>query len=131
MPKYGKQKIPGSFKEAEVIMLHKKGCKKDPNNYRSIFLLNVTGKILANIIRDRVEQTTEKTLLQTQFGFRSGRSCAHAIFCLKQAQQAYRLKKSPLLAAFMDLEKAFDSIPRDAIWQALAERGIEQKLTTL
>jgi len=90
--------------------------------------LDVAGKILPKIINNRLTVLTEKVLVDTQFGFRANRSCMQSIYVLKQAQQAARHKKQNLVAAFVDLEKAFDSIPRQAIWQSLEAIGTPPKL---
>ena len=39
-----------SWQDAEVVMLFKKGNPKDPGNYKSIFLLEVAGKILTSVV---------------------------------------------------------------------------------
>jgi hypothetical protein len=34
--------------------------------------------------------------------------------------------KTPLYTAFVDLEKAFDSVPRKVLWWALRSLGVEE-----
>lgn len=45
------------------------------------------------------------------------------VFVLRQLQAAAHCNRTPLAAAFIDLKKAFDSPPRDAIWQCLEAIG--------
>jgi hypothetical protein len=100
-----------SWREAEVITLYKgKGSRNDPNNYRGIFLLDVAGKILAKIVHFRLAGLVESSISDTQFGFRPHRSTVQSIFLLKQMQQAARYKGESLVAAFVKLTKAFDSL---------------------
>jgi hypothetical protein len=60
-----------NWREANVFTLYKgKGDKKDPNNFRRIFLLDVAGKLLAKIIHNRLLSMVEGVLADSQFGFR-------------------------------------------------------------
>ena len=47
-----------------------------------------------------------------QFGFMPGRGTTDAIFIVRQLQERYLEKKRELWMAFVDLEKAFDGVPR-------------------
>ena len=53
---------------------------------------------------------------EMQFGFMSGRGTTDAIFNLRQMQEKFLGKKKNLYFAFVDLEKAFDRVPRDVVW---------------
>jgi hypothetical protein len=39
--------------------------------------------------------------------------------------------KQSLYLAFVDLRKAYDSIPRDALWRVLSAYGVEPKVVEL
>ena len=54
-----------------------------------------------------------------QFGFMPGRGTTDAIFILRQLQEKFLEKKLQLYFAFIDLEKAFDRVPREVIWWAM------------
>ena len=60
----------------------------------------------------------------TQFGFVLGRGTTDAIF--RQLQEKYFAANKPLYIAFVDLEKAFDRVPRKVIWWALRSVGVEE-----
>ena len=53
--------------------------------------------------------------VEIQFGFQSGKSTVDAIFVLRQLQEKSRAKKKKLFLFFVDLEKAFDRVLREAI----------------
>ena len=61
-----------------------------------------------------------------QFGFMPGRGTIDVIFILSQIQEKYFAKKLPLYFAFVDLEKAFDRVPREVIWWAMCKLGVEE-----
>ena len=60
-----------------------------------------------------------------------GKSTTDAIFCLRYNQSLYRAKNKRLFHLFVDLEKAFDRIPRAAIMWALSRQGIPELLVKL
>ena len=61
-----------------------------------------------------------------QFGFVPGRGTTDAIFIVRQLQEKYIAAKKPLYFAFVDLEKAFDRVPRKVLWWALRSLGVEE-----
>ena len=50
------------------------------------------------------------------------------IFILRQLQEKYCMKKRPLYHIFVDMEKAFDRVPRKAIQWALRRQGVPEQL---
>ena len=66
-----------------------------------------------------------------QFGFSSGRSTTDPIFMLRLIQQKYTEKKKRLYHIFIDLEKAFDRVPRAAVQWALRRQLVPEKLKRL
>ncbi|KAE8721182.1 hypothetical protein F3Y22_tig00016571pilonHSYRG00002 [Hibiscus syriacus] len=52
------------------------------------------------------------------------RSTTEAIHLLRWLMEKYREKNRDLHMAFIDLEKAYDSVPRDTIWKTLETRRI-------
>ena len=67
-------------------------------------------KVVERVIERRVREQVK--IDDMQFGFRSGRGTTDAIFIVRQLQEKYREKKKDLYFAFIDLEKAFDRMPR-------------------
>ena len=54
-----------------------------------------------------------------------------AIFIVRQLQEKHLAANKPLYMAFVDLEKAFDQVPRDVIWWAMRKLGIDEWLVRL
>ena len=63
-----------------------------------------------------------------QFAFRSGTGTTDAIFIARQLQERYRGKHRELWWAFVDLEKAFDRVPRKVVEWAMRKLGVEEEL---
>ena len=70
-----------------------------------------------------MEITVEK-VSEEQGGFRKGRGCVDQIFALKMVVEEYLRKGRKLYAAFMDLEKAYDRVDREALWSVLKIYGV-------
>ena len=75
-----------------------------------------------------LEKKLDENQPREQAGFRSKYSTTdhiHAINLLKEKCREYNI---PMCVAFMDCEKAFDSVQTQAILTALQEQGIEEIL---
>ena len=56
-----------------------------------------------------------------QFGFVPGKGTVDAIFMVRQLQKKFLEKRKDLFFAFVDLEKAFDRVPREVDRWALRQ----------
>ena len=63
----------------------------------------------------RIRQCTN--IHESQFGFMSGSSTNDAIFILKQKIEKHSEGQKNIRVTFIDLEKAYDRIPREEIWR--------------
>ena len=55
-----------------------------------------------------------------------GRSTTDAIFILRQMQEKHHLKRKTMYATFVELEKAFDRVPRKVLWWSLRKLGVDE-----
>ena len=120
--------IPREWEEALIVPIFKKGNARDCNNYRGINLLNTIVKVYEQIINNKLVPILENSLEESQTGFRSGRSGQDHIFTLQQIAEKSIQQDKLVCLAFIDLEKAFDSVPRTKIWESLKNRGIRSKI---
>ena len=65
-----------------------------------------------------------------QFGFRPGKGTTDAIFTVRQMQEKHGSKGKKLYYAFVDLEKAFDGVPREVTRWALRKAGVKEWLVS-
>ena len=77
----------------------------------------------------RIRQYTN--INESQFGFMPGRSTTDAIFILKQTIVKPREGQNNIRVTFIDLEKAYDRIPREEIWRCSRERNVPEKYIIL
>ena len=67
-------------------------------------------------------------LCEEQNGFRKGRGCLDNILMLMLLGSKYSKVGDGLRCGFMDLQKAYDSVNRDNLWDKLGKMGIKGKL---
>ena len=65
---------------------------------------------------------------EEQCEFRSGRVCVDQVIVMKQKSEIFVDKGKCLYVAYMDVEKAYDRIHRDAMWHILSMYGINGQL---
>jgi len=65
-----------------------------------------------------------------QFGFMKGEGTTDAIFMARQMQENFRVKDKKVYLGFVDLEKAFDRVPREVISWAMRKLGVEEWLVS-
>ena len=68
----------------------------------------------------------DKSTVNTDFGFMKGKGTTDAIFMARQMQENFRVKGKKLYFGFVDLEKAFDRVPRELISWAMYKLGVEE-----
>ena len=125
--------FPSQWTEGIIIPLHKKGAHDNPKNYRGITLISCLGKLFTSIINQRLItwSTANEISTDAQFGFKSGHSTIDAIFILQNLIQKRLKNKKRLYCAYIVLQRAFDSVYRNALWYKLIKYGVYGKLLKL
>ena len=85
-------------------------------------------KVVERIFEHRIRQQIE--IDDMQFGFMKGKGTCDAIFMARQMQENFRVKGKKLYFGFVDLEKAFDRVPREVISRAMRKLGVEEWLVS-
>jgi len=122
------QGTPGLEACLDCAAVQGQGSARDTNNFRPISLLSIPGKVYALILLHRVSNQVDSQLLESQCAFRSGRGLSVVTYTLRSIMYKCHRYKHPLYLAFVDLRKACDSIPRDALWRVLSAYGVDPKL---
>ena len=110
--------MPSKWNDSIIISLYKgKGEALDTGNYWGLKLTEHILKVVERIIEDFIQIIVNMD--DMQFGFMPGHGTTDAIFIVRQIQEAYIRKNWNLFFAFVDLQKAFDRVPRKVLWWAL------------
>ena len=120
--KFGK--ISGEWQTGVIIPIFKKKDRKQCTNYTGISLLSLPGKLYAKYLGRKCLEIVESNLEDGQYGFRLCRSTTGQIFTLKQIFEKSWEYGKDLFACFVDLETAYDQVPRYKLWKVLQEYGV-------
>ena len=116
-------RMPEEWRSSVVIPIYKnKEDAQDCGNYRGIKLLSHTMKLWERVVEQRLRKAVQ--VRENQFGFMPGRSTIEAIHILRRLMEKYREHRRNLHMVFIDLEKAYDSVPREVIWKCLKEKDV-------
>ena len=119
--------IPDDWRKSILVPVYKE--KSDPlvwGSYRAIKLLEQPMKVLERVLEKRIRCKVSNHNIQ--YGFMPGKGTTNAIFIMQQVQEKHQAKKKKLYYAFVDLEKAFDRVPREVVRWALCKLGVDEWL---
>ena len=125
--------VPQQWKDAIIMVLHKKKDRTECGNYRGISLLAHAGNILLKIIVRRLSEHCERVgiLPEKQSGFRWNRSATHIMFVIRRLQGLARNTRIPLYVGFINLTKAYKSVYRTLLWTVLARFRMLQNIISV
>lgn len=127
---YKEEKMPDVWRDSVLVPLYKeKGDIQDCKNYRGIKLVSHTLKIWERVIEQRLRKET--SISEEQFGFMPGKGTTDALFALRQLLEKHGEKLKELHLAFIDLEKAYDTVPREEMWRCMRVKGVPEKYVRL
>ena len=99
-----------------------KSSTSDPSKYHGLSVLHPMGKLLALCYLQRLDAATltHDWLAPEQAGFRAGHRIEDHQLLVTYLMLGAASQRGPLALAFIDLEKAYDRIPRLTLWCVLA-----------
>ena len=122
--------FPTVWTHSLIVPIHKKGPLSDPNNYRGISLTSIFSKTFLHIMNARLQTWTDENNLigEEQAGCRRGYSTVDNVFILHSVIQRYLSRNKKLYVLFVDFQKAFDTVNREALWKVLEGSGVKGKM---
>ena len=104
------------------IPKNRKKSLNSSQNYRSIALSSILGKVLDHAILKTYNSTFVTNDLQ--FGFKENHSTTQCSFVLREVIQHYVSKGSQCYVTFLDASKAFDRVDFIKLFELLIKRGL-------
>jgi hypothetical protein len=123
--------IPEEWGRSILVPIPKKGDLSNCSNYRTISLINHTGKVLLMVLLNRLKCYLDPYLSEEQAGFRKDRSTVHQILMLRLLAEKAKRQGKKIYNCFIDFQKAFDTIKHKIIWAMLKSYGVQTKMITL
>ncbi len=125
-------KVPKEWKRANIVPLYKGGNKMEPLNYRPVSLTSIVSKLCEIVIKNRWVQYLEQEniITEKQFGFRKERSCiTNLLSFYTRVIDKLQERDSWFDAVYLDLKKAFDTVPhKSLIWKLEHRGGLKGKI---
>jgi exonuclease III len=117
---------PTEWSKGVIVPCFKSGDAMKPENYRGITLVPMLDKLFAIALCTRISNWTEEKHLRanSQAGFRKDHRTSDQLFIHRTIIETSAFEKKSLFCAYIDYSKAFDTIPRNLLWERLAEIGI-------
>ena len=113
---------PSQWKLDILSPIHKSGDKSDTNNFRGITVSSCFGKLFNKLLQKRLENwcSTNKKISMMQGSGKAGSRTADHLLIVKFLIDKYVKKKGKhLFTCFVDLQKAFDNVPRPKLFYKL------------
>jgi hypothetical protein len=112
--------LNGEAAPAEWTLAHIVGVPKKPgttkiDEHRGISMMSTAAKVCNKILLNRLQPILDPFLRHEQNGFRQRRGTVTHILALRRIMEETRVRQSNLVCVFVDFQRAFDSLARDAL----------------
>lgn len=120
--------FPSVWKCALMYPVHKKGNRRDVNNYRGISTLCAISKLFELVVMEPLLSHCKQHLSNDQHGFISGRSTTTNLLCLTSHVSDSLAERTQTDVIYTDLSAAFDKINHAIAIAKLEKFGVSGSL---
>ena len=120
-----KHNLPHDWLIHTIVPVYKSGDKTSVSNYRPISLLCNTSKVLERLVYDKVFPHIQKYISNRQFVFLKNRSTVQQLLILLNS---IINTKNQTDTIYLDIRKAFDTVPHNELLIKLRTMGISGNL---
>lgn len=121
---YLKGKPNSNFDKGIVVLIPKKKGTQKCEEYRTLNLITHAFKIITKIIKNRIDKKIEKNQGKDQFGFRKNIGTREAILTLRILIEKQIRRNKGTFIAFFDLEKSFNNVKWNILFDILKTIGV-------
>ena len=107
--------IPTQWSIHVISPILKSGDRSSVRNYRPISLLCTVSKVLERIVHEKIIDFLSPAISSHQFGFLRNRSVLQQLLIFLHNILSSFSTKSQVDVIYLDIRKAFDSIPHDKL----------------
>ena len=123
--------LPESWKKTRLVVLHKKGDRAMPKNYRPIAILPVLYKLFSRMLCVRIQDAILRDQSPDQAAYRKSFSTCDHLLALTLLLEKSKEWENEVWVCLVAFEKAFDTVAHEKLWATLWTMGVTENYTRL